>query len=207
MGARFVDPTSQTLLLMGVPSVAIVHSGDMAARDLGGHNQVMSTEVSSVGDLLGTGVPGALIALGQYTFDSENADAHARALISTGLTVLALKIAVGRQRPTVNGNHWSFPSGHTSTTFATATALTYAYGWKVGAIACPLAFLTGVSRVADDAHWLSDTVAGAFIGITMARAAYLGDGGNKQGSSKLSAWNWGPMVDGEATGLLVHYQF
>jgi membrane-associated phospholipid phosphatase len=82
-----------------------------------------------------------------------------------------MKYSFGRQRPGNSDSHQSFPSGHTSVSFATATSLTYAYGWKAAVIAYPVAVLVGLSRLSDDAHWASDVVGGAFVGFIMARAS------------------------------------
>jgi membrane-associated phospholipid phosphatase len=69
--------------------------------------------------------------------------------------------------------HASFPSGHATLAFATATALdreTRA-GW-VPLVAYPLAALVGWSRVRDDQHWTSDVVAGAALGAWTAAKAH-----------------------------------
>ena len=77
---------------------------------------------------------------------------------------MTLKLTVGRERPDGSSNQ-SFPSGHTSGSFATATVLQRRFGWKVGAPAYALAGLVGASRLSENRHHLSDVVFGAAVGI------------------------------------------
>lgn len=67
----------------------------------------------------------------------------------------------------VKGN--SFPSGHTSNTFAVATVLALFYprrGW----VAFIAAALVGYSRIYVGAHWPSDVLFSAFLGVFVAVA-------------------------------------
>lgn len=85
-----------------------------------------------------------------------------------------IKISVARRRP--NGGHLSFPSGHTSSSFATATVLLHRLGWKVGAPAMAMAAYVAASRVQDNEHYPSDVVFGAAIGIISGRSVTIGHG-------------------------------
>lgn len=90
-----------------------------------------------------------------------------------------LNLAVGRARPADGNGPWrfapfdghaSFPSGHTAYTFAIAGAIDEATdGPLPAALAYAAAGLTGVSRVYDDRHWLSDVAIGALVGAWTAR--------------------------------------
>jgi hypothetical protein len=91
-----------------------------------------------------------------------------RAHTITSLLTQGLKIGVGRRRP--DGGPRSFPSGHTSAAFATATVLEHDFGWKVGVPSYLLAGYIGASRVAGNHHYGSDVVVGAAIGLVSARA-------------------------------------
>lgn len=95
-----------------------------------------------------------------------------RAQALSQMFVQGAKFAVGRQRPD-GSNTQSFPSGHTATTFATATVLQQHWGWKVGLPAYALAGLVGASRMAADKHYLSDVLVGAGIGIAAGRTVSL----------------------------------
>lgn len=89
------------------------------------------------------------------------------------VTVRGIKYIVNRQRP-YGGDH-SFPSGHTATSFMTATMLHKEYGWRspwfsIGGYT--VAAITGVSRILNNAHWMSDVVAGAALGIGSVHLGY-----------------------------------
>jgi hypothetical protein len=98
----------------------------------------------------------------------------------TALSTEIFKFASGRRRPneTSRVDEWrqsgsSFPSMHVSTAFAVGTVLAESgneqYRWLRRGIGYGLALATGYARVHDNAHWLSDTVAGAALGIATAQ--------------------------------------
>lgn len=89
----------------------------------------------------------------------ELAESFASALAITYI----LKPTINRRRP--NGGNYSFPSGHTVSAFAGAAFLQMRYGWKWGIPAYLAASLVGYSRVNARAHWTTDVLAGAVIGI------------------------------------------
>jgi len=91
-----------------------------------------------------------------------------RTQVMNGLLSRGLKIAVDRKRPTGGGH--AFPSGHTSASFATAGVVHQHFGWKAGAPAYAVASFIGYTRIRDRAHWLSDAVFGAALGLASARA-------------------------------------
>ena len=97
-------------------------------------------------------------------------------LLAGGVTRL-LKHTVRRERPAGSGSsRTSFPSGHTSGTFASATVLSRHYGWRVGVPAFGVASYVAASRVVDNSHFLSDVVFGAAIGMTAGRAVTFESG-------------------------------
>ncbi|MFW6269745.1 MAG: phosphatase PAP2 family protein, partial [Bacillota bacterium] len=62
----------------------------------------------------------------------------------------------------------SFPSGHATGSFATATVLANHYP-ELGKFAYTWASLVAISRMYEDAHWFSDVVVGSAIGYFTAR--------------------------------------
>ena len=94
-------------------------------------------------------------------------------ILSTALTQ-GIKLSVGRTRP--NGGHFSFPSGHASSGFATAAVLQRHLGWKAGVPAYGLAAYIAGSRLQENKHYLSDVVFGAAVGIVSGRTVTIGHG-------------------------------
>ena len=84
-------------------------------------------------------------------------------LAATGGTTFLLKELIPERRPD-GSDRKSFPSGHTSLSFASAATLENRYGWRVGAPAFAVASLVGVARVEARRHFWYDAVAGAAIG-------------------------------------------
>ncbi len=67
---------------------------------------------------------------------------------------------------------YSFPSGHTSSSFA-AAAVIYAIDKRFGIAAYLFAVLMGISRMYLGVHFLTDVLCGAVIGFLMARITLL----------------------------------
>lgn len=89
--------------------------------------------------------------------------------------VNTVKLTVPVLRP--DGSAWnSFPSGHTATAFTGAHLLLREYKdtspW-IGVAGYAVAATTGIMRMLNRRHWLSDVVAGAGIGILSVELSYL----------------------------------
>jgi membrane-associated phospholipid phosphatase len=148
---------------------------------------------SSIGTFVGGPVPltlgATLYALGRGTgnaFSEGLGREVIRAVLVSGAITAVTKGAVGRARPFAspadpdmfrpghgftNASLASFPSGHTSAAFATATVLARELGvahpgarWIVNPLLFGGATFVGFSRVYDRQHWPSDVVAGAALG-------------------------------------------
>lgn len=130
------------------------------------------------------GTPIGLLAYGLIAKDKRSEDAGAlmmtSAILNLGLTV-GMKYTFDRTRPykALNNVHTvgtvdrdpSFPSGHTSSAFATATMVSLEYKkWYVIVPAYTWAGLIGYSRIAMGVHYPSDVLMGALVG---AGSSYL----------------------------------
>lgn len=102
--------------------------------------------------------------------------------LATTIFANGLKHAVNRARPFETypdiqklsaGGSSSFPSGHTSDAFSTATSLSLAFPkWYVIAPSYTYAALVGYSRMHLGVHYPSDVLAGAFVGAGSAFLCY-----------------------------------
>jgi membrane-associated phospholipid phosphatase len=82
---------------------------------------------------------------------------------AAGLLTVGLKQAFPEWRPD-HSDRKSFPSGHTSVSFAAAATLQNRYGWEAGLPAQLVAAFVGLARVKADKHHWYDVAAGAAIG-------------------------------------------
>lgn len=104
------------------------------------------------------------------------------AVALNSILTFSLKYSIKRQRPYINNDNiykktkvgkLSFPSGHTSTAFATATNVTLAFPkWYVAVPAYTWAAACGYSRLYLGVHYPSDVLAGALIGTLSSLAVY-----------------------------------
>lgn len=95
------------------------------------------------------------------------------AVILSG-TVFGLKEVTRIQRPNETTKN-SFPSGHTAIAFAGAEFLYQEYKDKsiwYGVLGYSVATVTGLLRIYNNEHWLTDVVTGAGIGILSTKIAY-----------------------------------
>jgi len=116
-----------------------------------------------------------------------------RAQALNGLLTNVLKVATQRTRP--SGGNYSFPSGHTSATFASAAVLQGHFGWKVGVPAYLTAGFVGWSRVRGNHHWISDVVAGASLGTIVGHTVTIGHREKK--------WTIVPAAGGDRIAVFV----
>ncbi len=132
--------------------------------------------------------------LGGLAFNNDKAKQTGflgiEALGHAGLIVTVGKLISGRQRPCYdNGKdawHWfpasfkqfgedpqprydAFPSGHTIAAWSIATVIAKQYKDNkiVPVIAYTAATCVGLSRITQDAHWMSDVIIGASLGYTI----------------------------------------
>lgn len=123
----------------------------------------------------------AVVMVGLKAAGVKSRSSWGRMLVTDGIatalmasTVQLSKHTTSVTRPDGSDNH-SFPSGHTATAFMMATMLSKEYGYlspwvSVGSYA--VATTTGLMRIANNKHWLSDVMVGAGVGIIATEMAY-----------------------------------
>jgi len=135
---------------------------------------------------------GSLIAVSLiWSLDRKNKIAVPLVLgsvLTAGLVAAVVKVLVHRPRPFIDhatlsdsitfseavfqNSLQSFPSGHTATAFALATALSLLYR-QGKPMFFLFAFLVGIQRIISQNHFPSDMLAGALIGVTSAKLVHF----------------------------------
>lgn len=154
------------------------------------HIQQMSTVVRLIADPGSIIIGSSLYGIGRLTHHRRIADLglHGTEAIAIGTAVTGvIKLSTGRSRPYVTNDtnprdfslmrglkgrdYASFPSGHTLSGFAAASAVTAEAGrwnhntqWIVGTVMYTGATAVGLSRLYNNQHWASDVILAAGIG-------------------------------------------
>ena len=135
-------------------------------------------DISKTTSIISAGLPVSLFVTGLLRHDADmkkKAIYIGETFIVNVVLTTALKYSFKRERPFIKdpsiipldkAGSYSFPSGHTSEAFATATALSMSYSkWYVIAPAYLWAASVGYSRMYLGVHYPSDVVAGAIVGV------------------------------------------
>jgi membrane-associated phospholipid phosphatase len=155
--------------------------------------------------------PAALALAGTWlaavALDDDDGRREAGAMLEaaalSSAAAYALKEIAGRERPFETADRSSFgndgdafPSTHTTAAFAIGTVLAESGNdrqrWLRRVLGYGLAAHTAYSRLDHDAHWLSDTVAGAALGIATARFVMK----RREGASDRARFEVRPTADG-----------
>jgi len=169
----------------------VLYSLDDYIRDFAQRNQTDDLDNASkyVFEPLGSGIITLPLTIGFYAYGAIAKKQRAtrvgltgiKAMTVTAVFTYALKYATQRHRPyeddPPNPRIWegpfgsyqstSFPSGHSSVVWATATVFATEYKDKIWVpiMSYTLASLASASRVYDDKHWASDVFFGAALGF------------------------------------------
>jgi hypothetical protein len=133
----------------------------------------------------------------------REAGAMLEAAALSGAAAYALKEIGGRERPyqtedpdSFGNDGDAFPSLHSTAAFAIGTVLAESgndkHRWLRRALGYGIAAHTAYSRLDHDAHWLSDTVAGAALGIATARFVMK----RREGAPDRARFEVVPTLDG-----------
>lgn len=118
-------------------------------------------------DVVAVALPTAALAATLIQQDWEGLKEGAFTVAATAGATLILKYSIKENRPDFSNTH-SFPSGHSSVTFAAATYIGRRYGWKWSIPAYALSTYTAWGRVYGKKHHWWDVAAGAVIGAASA---------------------------------------
>jgi membrane-associated phospholipid phosphatase len=133
------------------------------------------------------GIPSILMISGVLKKDSTAFNSGIELFLSqtiNGIVTVSLKNSIQRERPFItypaeikkytNAGSPSFPSGHTSMAFSTATSLSLCYPkWYVIVPAFIWAGSVGYSRMYLGVHYPSDILAGALLGTGSALLSHF----------------------------------
>lgn len=174
-----------------------------------------ASAVQGFGSYPSFGIMGAFYAAGAL-LDNERAktvamDAFASSLVSAGMITATLKVVVGRNRPNEEegayrfkpfGSDHSFPSGHTTQAFSLASVIAEHYDERwIDITSYGIATLVGLARIEQEAHFPSDVVAGAVIGILVGKAIVRYNKGYRTGITLT------PRGDSQAMGAYLQVEF
>lgn len=160
--------TAATLLTLPADHKTTVEFSDKAGSTFKPGRLVGSTPLQIGASLLAYGIGRAT---DKPRVTAVAADLFQAQLLAEGMTV-GIKQTVRRPRP--EGSGFSFPSGHTTVSFASATVLQRHLGWKAGVPAYAVASYVAASRIEARRHNLSDVAFGAALGIIAGRTVSLG---------------------------------
>ena len=157
---------------------------NMSENRTKGMTNFMRSSSNSIG-YVSLGVPSLIILKGIITKDKalrEDGWYIVKTLAFSSVHTYLLKYSINRPRPfetnpkiikAGKGGSPSFPSGHASEAFATATSLSLIYPkWYVIAPAFAWAGIVGYSRMYLGVHYPSDVLAGAILGSGSAWLMY-----------------------------------
>jgi membrane-associated phospholipid phosphatase len=174
------DRTSLAILGLGAAAAFGAHAADADVNRAFGTTSLDRTFKSgaTIGGMpFSLATAAALITLGgavhRSCLASLGSELMQAQLIGAAWTI-GLKNLTRRDRP--EGAGFSFPSGHTTTAFASATVLQRRFGWKAGLPAYAVASYVAASRVEMKRHYLSDVAFGAALGIVAGRTVSIGAG-------------------------------
>lgn len=174
---RNVFTNRQNLVILGLTygaSLAVQETGpdDTIEHSFESHSLFKKDARDAFGVLgnpgLHFGLAGIWYVVGQQRQDVKTYDVGTkmfRALALNGVITVLGHTATWDQSP--NGEWGTFPSGHTSSTFALASVMHHEYGPVVGVPLYALGTLVGMSRLEDGEHYFSDVLMGGVLGLVV----------------------------------------
>jgi len=148
------------LLLFLILIIALLSTNYTSAQLIEPKNKTIKT----AGDVILYALPAATFATTLLLKDKKGTWQFTKAFVANAAVTYGLKVALNKPRPFQNGDN-AFPSGHTSTTFQSASFIHKRYGFKYSIPGYLLAGFTAFSRINAQKHDGYDILAGAVVGI------------------------------------------
>lgn len=181
-GKKYLSDTKTFKVLhVGVPIAAVglvLRPVDSEFRNL--HDNYVYGAHTHVDDYLQYAPVGLMLGLKAAGVESRSSwgrmlASDAISMAAMTLVVNGLKISTSVTRPDSQADN-SFPSGHTATAFMAATMLHKEYGGRspwYSIAGYSAATATGMMRVVNNRHWISDVLVGAGVGIISTEIGYM----------------------------------
>jgi len=217
LGPLHWDRSSWTQAAIAVASVVLLSQEDSRIesafqRNRSAQTDSFSSAVRPFGTYGAVGLSVASLGAGLVFKNAEwretGRDAIEAELFAAGIVTPALKVIVGRFRPSEGSDadefqplsgKQSFPSGEATEAFAVASVFAArSRGWVVPVVAYTLASGVALARMNANAHFASDVVAGAFIGTAIGHSIvhrHLPD------DEKSVSWNLVPIASRQGVGI------
>lgn len=184
---RFALLTVATVIAAGASYLWIDRPIAIAFHDIGPSFHAVMAFITAFGlggpYVIVSGVAFIVFGIAGRKLEAWSAAYVCLAVAASGLFADIIKPVFGRVRPTLffsdhlygftgigaHSDHWSFPSGHSVTAAALAFAMSWLYP-RLTPVWVAAALLIAFSRIALDQHYLSDVIAGLYIGFVFAWA-------------------------------------
>ena len=160
---------SRNIIVAGLIISGLVYNYDYYLQNKNESKRIMPTKLAKFGDYWGLTNQFILWSSFSGNYRKEQIKYAMSSFVANGIITYGLKFLTMRNRPD-GSNKRSFPSGHTSNSFLGATIIQNVYGGDIGVPAYLLASITGLSRINDNKHYLSDVIFGAALGIGIGTA-------------------------------------
>jgi hypothetical protein len=183
-GTKYSFANAENLVVLSLAFGAdrIVRNNlDKQVRDELRRTDTSMSETGDFGSVIGN--PALHLGIGAAWYLCSVAERDARghefsktmleALSVTGLSTVLLKASVHDRSP--NGERWSWPSGHMSSSICFASVIHEYYGWQAALPLYLLAGYSGASRLEDREHNLSDLVFGGALGWVIGHSVVKGE--------------------------------
>jgi len=128
------------------------------------HLSAQKSDIETAGDIALIAVPAAALSVTLFKGDTKGTWQFTKGFLLNQIVTYGLKVGINKRRPYNNGDN-AFPSGHTSTTFQSASFIHRRYGFKYSIPAYAIAGFAAFSRIDAQKHDGWDILAGAVVGF------------------------------------------